>query len=125
MRLERIPGSTSAGRALRFLPFFTPFARFFAVFENRILIRILGSQNPFSGDFGDNDPKSRAKQGLIWETKKKEVLFYERNQSEDFGIFETGNSGANEAVLQENRLFEEVKELNGSIKLDDAIKWQA
>ena len=61
MRLERIPGSTSAGRALRFSPFFTPFARFFAVFENRILIRILGSKNAFWEGSGDKIPKSQEK----------------------------------------------------------------
>ena len=77
MRLERIPGITSAGRALRFSPFFTPFARFFAVFENRILIRIFGVEKRFFGRVRRQNPEKSGEIKAFYGDKQKRGVFYE------------------------------------------------
>ena len=69
--------NTSAGRALRFSPFFTPFARFLEGLTNGHSVCILGSQNAFSGYVGDNFTENREKQRIIMETDKKEVIIGE------------------------------------------------
>ena len=53
--------TTSAGRALRFSPFFTPFARFFERLTDFHSVCIVGSQNAFSEGLGDKKPKSPGK----------------------------------------------------------------